>query len=88
MVAQNPAEFSIFRGHARQGGLNFNALLKTLGKTAIAFFKIYIIPAANRNEADLFKIAAPGRKTIDFFWKKWEQKKFGNKWEVEKEIHA
>ena len=52
---------------------SFGALLKTLGRTAIAFYKIYIIPAANRKEADLFKIAAPeiegpvcGRKKLEF----------------------
>ena len=59
MVAQNSADFPIFRGHARQRGRAFGALAQTLGRTAIPFIKKYIVPAAKRIGADLFEIAAP-----------------------------
>ena len=32
MVAQNSADFPIFRGHARQRGRGFGALAQTLGE--------------------------------------------------------
>ena len=35
MVAQSPANFPIFRGHARQRGRGFGAIAQTLGRTAI-----------------------------------------------------
>ena len=59
MVAQNSANFHIFRGHARQRGRSFGALAQTLERTAIPFIKKSIVPAAKRIEADLFEIAAP-----------------------------
>ena len=59
MVAQNSADFPIFRGHARQRMRGFGALAQTLGRAAIPFIKIYIDPAAKRIGADLFEIAAP-----------------------------
>ena len=59
MVAQSSANFPIFCGHARQRGRGFGALAQTLGRTAIPFFKKYIVPAAKRIGADLFEIAAP-----------------------------
>ena len=39
MVAQNSADFPIFRGHARQRGRGFGALAQTLRRTAILFIK-------------------------------------------------
>ena len=60
MVAQNSADFPIFRGHARQCGRGFGALAQTLGRTAIPFIKKNIVSAAKRTGADLFEIAAPG----------------------------
>ena len=76
MVAQSSANFSIFRGHARQRGRGFGALAQTLGRTAIHFIKKYIVPAAKRIEADLLEIAAPeigevvsGRKKLKKFAK-------------------
>ena len=76
MVAQNSADFPIFRGHARQRGRGFGALAQTLGRTAIPFIKKYIVPAAKRIGADLFEIAAPeigevvsGRKKLKTFAK-------------------
>ena len=59
MVAQSSANFSIFRGHARQRGRGFGALAQTLGRTAIHFIKKYIVPAAKRIGADLFEITPP-----------------------------
>ena len=71
MVAQNSANFPIFRGHARQRGKGF---AQTLGRTAIPFIKKYVGPAAKRIRADLFEIAAPeigevviGRKKLKTF---------------------
>ena len=91
MVAQNSADFPIFRGHARQRGRGFGALTQTLERTAIPFIKKYIVPAAKIIGADLFEIAAPeigevfsGRKNSKHLQKMWEQKQFGNNWEVEK----
>ena len=76
MVAQNSADFPIFRGHARQRGRGFGALAQTLGRTAIPFIKKYIVQAAKRIGADLFEIAAPeigevvsGRKKLKIFAK-------------------
>ena len=76
MVAQSSANFSIFRGHARQRGRGFGALAQTLRRTAIPFIKKYIVPAAKRIGADLFEIAAPeigevvsGRKKLKTFAK-------------------
>ena len=59
MVAQNSADFPIFRRHARQRGRGFGALAQTLGRITIPFIKKYIVPAAKRIGADLFGIAAP-----------------------------
>ena len=91
MVAQKSADFPIFRRHARQRGRGFGALAQTLGRTAIPFIKKYIVPPAKRIGADLFEIAAPeigevvsGRKNSKHLQKMWEQKQFGNNWEVEK----
>ena len=76
MVAQNSADFPIFRGHARQRGRGFGALAQTHGRTAIPFIKKYIVPAVKKIGADLFEIAAPeigevvsGRKKLKTFAK-------------------
>ena len=76
MVAQNSADFPIFRGHARQRGRGFGALAQTIGRTAIPFIKKNIVSAAKRTGADVFEIAAPeigenvsGRKKIKTFAK-------------------
>ena len=90
MVAQNSADFLIFRGHARRRGRGFGALVQTLGRTAIPFIKKYIIPAAKRVGEDLFEFAAPeigefvsGRNKLKTFAKDVGTKQFGNNWEVE-----
>ena len=59
MVAQNSADFPIFRGHARQRGRGFGALALTLVRTATPFIKICLVSAAKKSWADLFEIAAP-----------------------------
>ena len=91
MVAQSSANFSIFRGHARQRGRGFGAPAQTLGRTAIPFMKKYIVPAAERIGADLFEIAAPeigevvsGRKkNSKNLQKLLKQKNFENRWKKE-----
>ena len=92
MVAENSADFPIFRGHTRQRGRGFGTLAQTLGRTAIPFIKKCIVPAAKRIGAALFEIAAPeieevvsgSKKNSKNLQKMWEQKQFGNNWEVEK----
>ena len=91
MFAQSSANFPIFWGHATQRGRGFGALAQTLGRTAIPFFKKYIVPAAERIGADLFEIAAPeigkvvsGQKNSKRLQKMLEQKQFEKSWEVEK----
>ena len=59
MVAQNSADFPIFRGHARQRERGFEALAQTLGRTAIPFIKKNLVPAAERIGADSFETTAP-----------------------------
>ena len=39
MVAENSADFPIFRGHARQRGRGFGAFAQTLARTAIPLIK-------------------------------------------------
>ena len=56
MFAQNSVDFTIFRGHARQGGRGFGALAQALGRTAILFIKKIINPAAKITGAALFEI--------------------------------
>ena len=80
MVAQNSADFPIFRGHARQRGRGFGALAQTLGRTSIPFIKIYIAAAKGIAE-DLFEIAAPEIGEVVSGRKKNQNicKRFGNK---------
>ena len=39
MVAENTADFPVFRGHARKRGRGLGALAPTLVRTAIPFIK-------------------------------------------------
>ena len=75
-IAQSSANIPVFCGLARQRGKGFGALVQTLGRTAILFKNKYIVPAAKRVRANLFKIAAPeigevfsGRKRLKLFAK-------------------
>ena len=76
LVAQSPANFPIFRGHARQRGRGFGALAQSLGRTAIPFIKKCKVPAAKGIGAELLEFAAPeigevvsGRKILKTFAK-------------------
>ena len=95
IVAQSSANFTIFRGHARQRGRGFGALAQTLGRTAIPFIKKYIVPAAKRIGAVYLKMPLQRLKKLSVdennskrLQKMLEQKQFKNSWEVEKEIQA
>ena len=59
MVAQNSADFPIFRGHARQCERGFGALVRTLVRPAIPFIKKLTVPAAKIIGIFLFETAAP-----------------------------
>ena len=91
MVAQSSANFTIFRGNARQPGTNFGTQAQTLERTVTPFIKKYIVLAAKRIGADSYEIAAQelgelvsGRKNSKTLQKMLEQKQFENSWEVEK----
>ena len=82
MVAQNSADFSIFRGHSRQRGRGSGALAQTHGRTSIPFIEKYAVRVAKTVGQHLFEIAAPeievvsGRKSFKHLHKKSEQKQF------------
>ena len=70
-------------------------LHKMFGRTAIPFIEKFIVPGAERTGPDLFEIAVQrlGKLLVDIknskhLQKIWEQKQFGNNWEVKKEIQA
>ena len=65
-------EILFYRGTGREHGRRFGALAQVVGKTAIAFLRKYIVPAAERVVADLVEFAAPefadvvsGRKSFN-----------------------
>ena len=57
MVADSGLPY--FRGYSRQMGRGFEALAKTIGRTAIPFLRRYVVPADKRVGADLIELAAP-----------------------------
>ena len=57
MVADSDLPY--FRGYSRQRGRGFGALAQTIGRTAIPFWRRYVVPAAKRVGADLIELAAP-----------------------------
>ena len=59
MVALRQVEIPFYRGVGRQRGRGFGAIAQSIGRTAIAFVRKYIIPAAKRVAADLLEFAAP-----------------------------
>ena len=65
MVASREVEIPIYRGVGRQRGRGFSALAQVIGRTAIPFLRIYIVPAAKRVCADLLEFAVP--QIADFF---------------------
>ena len=58
MVASRQVEIPYYRGVGRQHGRGFGALAQVIGRTAIAFLRKYIVPAAKRVGADLLEFAA------------------------------
>ena len=59
MVASRQVEISYYRGVGRQRRRGFGALSKVIGRTAIPFLRIYIVPAAKRVGADLLEFPLP-----------------------------
>ena len=59
MVASRQVEISYYRGVGRQRRRGFGALAKVIGRTAIPFLRIYIVPAAKRVGADLLEFIVP-----------------------------
>ena len=71
MVASRQIETPFYRGVGRQRGRGFGALAQVIGRTAVAFLRKYIVPAAKHVGADLLEFAVPknaevvsGRKNI------------------------
>ena len=71
MVASRQVEIPYYRGVGRQRGRGFGAIAQVIGRTAIPFFRKYIVPAAKRVGADLLEFAVSkiawvvsGRKNI------------------------
>ena len=58
-VASRQVEIPYYRGVGRQRGRGFGALAQINGRTAIPFFRKYIVPAAKRVGADLLEFAVP-----------------------------
>ena len=59
MVASRQVEIPYYRAVGRQRGGGFRAFAQVIGRTAIAFLRKYIVPAAKRVCADLLEFAAP-----------------------------
>ena len=59
MVASRPVESPFKRGFGRQREWGFGPLSQFIGRTAIPFWRKYIVPAAERVGADLLEVAAP-----------------------------
>ena len=59
MVASRQVEITYYRGVGRQNGKGFRALAQVIGRTAIAFLRKYVVPAAKRIGADMLEFAEP-----------------------------
>ena len=59
MVASREVEIPFYRGVGRQRGRGFGAFAQIIGRTAIPFFRKYIVRAAKRVGADLLEFALP-----------------------------
>ena len=59
MVASREVEIPFYRVVGRQCGRGFGALAQVVGRTAVPFFREYIVPAAKRVGADLLGFAVP-----------------------------
>ena len=59
MVASREVEIPFYGGVGRQRGRGFDTLEQVIGRTAIPFFRKYVVPAAKRVGADLLEFAVP-----------------------------
>ena len=59
MVASRQVEIPYYKAVGRQRGRGFGALAPVIGRTAIPFFRKYVVPAAKRIGADMLEFAAP-----------------------------
>ena len=59
MVPSRYVEIPYYRAVGRQRGRGFGVLAQDIGRTAIAFLRKYVDPAAKRIVADMLEIAAP-----------------------------
>ena len=59
MIASEQLEIPFYGGAGRQRGRGFSALAQVIGRTAIPFFREYVVPAAKRIGADMMEFAAP-----------------------------
>ena len=71
MIASRQVEIQYYRAVGRQRGRGFGALAQVIGRTAIPFWRKYVVPAAKRIGVDMLKFAVPqigevisGRKPI------------------------
>ena len=59
MAASRQVKIPYYRAVGRQKGMGFEALAQVIGRTAIAFVRKYIVPAAKRVGVDSLEFAAP-----------------------------
>ena len=59
MVVSRQVEIPYYRRVGQQRGRGFGALAQIIGRTAIPFLRLYIVPAAKRVGADLLEFAVP-----------------------------
>ena len=59
MVASRQVEIPYYRGVGRQRRRGFGALSQVIGRTAIPFWRKFVVPSAKRIGADLLEFAVP-----------------------------
>ena len=59
MVSSNTLELPYYKGFGRHRGRGFGAFAQVIGRTAIAFLRNYIVPAAKGVCAGLLEFAVP-----------------------------
>ena len=59
MVASRQVEVPYYRAVGKQRGKGFGALAQVIGRTAIAFLRKCVVPAAKRIGADMLEFAVP-----------------------------
>ena len=59
MVSSRQVELPFFGGNGRQRGRGFGALAQVIGRTAVPFFHKYVVPPANRVDAEFLEFSAP-----------------------------